>query len=175
MKLVSLLLVSLVVLPALLPAQTGKPQSQPNERVSLEVGSVTVWLGMPKAELTKRFSDAGYEITELGDKVFAHFGTEAHDMRFKNGRLVFADVEWYNSKNDEIDAVIGAIGALANKNQLRPCVVSHEPLSEPDASFDRVFIVCGDRSVLIGKGKIAGQLILDVTERIGQIPETTQK
>jgi hypothetical protein len=171
MRFVPLLLLLLVVW----PAQTGQPQSLPDERVSLEVGSVTVWLGMPKAEVVKKFSDAGYEVTDSGDGVLAHSGRELHDLHFENGRLVYADLQWYNSNTEEMDAVLGALGALADKTKSRPCSMSHEPLSKPDTALDRIFIFCGDRSVLIARGKFLGKPVMDVSERIGDIPAKTQK
>jgi hypothetical protein len=172
MKFVPLLLLLSIV--ALL-AQPGRTQSQTNQRVSLDIGSVTVWLNMSKAELVKKFSDAGYVTTDLGNGVVVGSARELHDFRFRNGRLVYAEVEWYRGNGEEMDAVLGALGTLADKSKSRPCTMAHQPLSAPDMNLDRLFIFCGDRSVLIASGKVQGKASIDVSERIGDIPEDTQK
>ncbi|MFZ0739297.1 MAG: hypothetical protein WAM96_19530 [Candidatus Acidiferrales bacterium] len=171
MRFVSLFLLLLIAS----PAQTEQPQSSPDDRVSLDVGSITVWLGMSKTDVVKKFSNAGYEITDLSSGIIAHNSREFHDMRFKSGRLVFADLEWYSSNSEEIGAVVGALGALADKTKSRPCFLSHEPLSTPDTSLERIFIFCRERSVLIASGKVLGKPTVDVSERIGEIPADAQK
>jgi hypothetical protein len=149
-------------------------KTQP-ERVSLEVASQTVWLGMPKAEVIKKFSGAGYRITDTGKMVIVTLGDEAHSFQFTNDRLAYADNEWYSANTEDIDAVLGALGALADKNASRPCSIFHQPISKPDAILNRVFIVCGDRSVLIANGKLFGKAAMDISERIGNIPDSSQK
>jgi hypothetical protein len=157
-----------------LPTQIDRPQNK--ERVSLDLGTVTVWLGMPKTEVVKRCTDAGFEIVDLGEGVIAHIADRTvHDLRFKNGRLSYADLEWYNSNVEEIDAVIGALGALADKRESQTCTILHQPYSAPDIVLNRVFITCGDRSVFIASGKSNGKPTLDVSERIGEIPPAAEK
>lgn len=140
---------------------------------------MTVWLGMPKAEAVKKFSDAGYEVLDTGDGIIASAGNENHDMRFTNGRLVYADIGWYNphtnSNTAEIDAALGALSALADKGNSRACFLSHEPTSHPDMQADRVFVRCGSRSVLILSGKMNGEPVVDVLERIGDIPTSPKQ
>lgn len=157
----------LLVLVLCLCAQPGRPQSQ-SERVSLEIDSQTVWLGMPKADVTKKFTDIGYKITDLPDgTMIAYADKKAHPFHFTNGRLDFADVSWAAQGGDVIDAVLGALGALADKTNT-PCLIDHEPISKPGETADRVFISCGERSVLILNGKINGTLTWEVSERIGE-------
>ena len=69
-----------------LPTNTGQAP-QRHERVSLEVGSITVWLGMTKEEATKRFSNAGYEVTVAGDQLLMRKGSDGRVVWFKDGRL----------------------------------------------------------------------------------------
>lgn len=153
-----------------LPTNTGQPPQRP--RVSLEVGSVNVWLGMTKEEATKKFSDAGYQVTiAADDKLLMRRGSDAQILWFKEGRLAFANQGWYTTdKTDELDAVLGALGSLAEKVGNQPCSVIHAPISSPDSSSNRVFISCGERSVLIGKGTIMGHTFMDISERIGDMP-----
>lgn len=156
-----------------LPARTGQSQSTPKKEVtSLDLGSVTVWLGMTKEETLKRLSVGGNKPKDLGDAIGADTGTGTHVLQFKNNRLVFADLEWHTEHTvvHEIDAVLGALGALAQKNDGHPCTVVHAPLSSPNSSSDRVFVVCGKRSVLISKWNYEGKLTVSVSERIGDMP-----
>jgi hypothetical protein len=125
---------------------------------------------MTKQEALKKLSVAGNTPKDLGDIIAVDTGTGPHALQFKNNRLVFADLEWYTEHTgDEIDAVLGALGALAQKNNDHPCAVIHAPLSSPNSSSDRIFVKCGERSVLIGKWKYEGKLVLTVTERIGDM------
>lgn len=169
MKLTPLLLLAALLA---LPAYTSQSQSLPEKEItSLDLGSVTVYLGMAKQEAMKKLAAVGHTPKDLGDKIGVETGTGTHILWFKNNRLVFADLEWYTEHTgDGIDAVLGALGALAQKNNGHPCAVLHGPLSDPDVSVDRVFVECGKRSVLISKGKLDGKLLLDVSERIGDIP-----
>lgn len=146
---------------------SAQPQSQPVERVSLEIDSQTVWLGMPKADVAKKFTDIGYKIVDSTDgTMVAVSDKKAHTFHITNGRLDFADVGWYQGDGDIINAVLGALGALADKTNT-PCLVEHQPISKPNQTVNRVFISCGERSVLILNGKLDGATMLDVSERIG--------
>ena len=150
-------------------------KAQTSQRISLEVGSVNVWLGMEQEEAAKRFRDVGYEVMHSGDKLLLKNGDDAHIFWLKDGRLAFADREWITSdKSDKIDAVIGALAELATKAGNQSCAVVHSPLSSPDASSNRVFVSCGQRSVLIGKGSLMGRSYVTVSERIGGIPAKTE-
>lgn len=146
-------------------------KAQTSQRISLEVGTVNVWLGMEKEEVAKRFRDAGYKVIYSGDQLILKNGDDAHLFWLKGGRLVFADREWITTdKTDRIDAVIGALAELAAKTGDQSCAVVQSPLSSPSASSNRVFVSCGQRSVLIGKGSLMGHAYVTVSERIGDIP-----
>jgi len=148
---------------------SAQPQSQPVERVSLEIDSQTVWLGMAKADVAKAFTDIGYKIVDSPDgTMIALSDKKAHTFHFTNSRLDFADVGWYEDDGNVIDAVLGALGSLADKTNT-PCLIEHEPISKPDQTVNRVFISCGERSVLILNGKLNGANTLDVSERIGNL------
>jgi hypothetical protein len=149
------LAVVLLLLPFALTADTA----QVRDRLSLEVGTVTVWLGMTQEEAAKKFRDAGYEATLAGNQLLLKSGSEAHVIWFKAGRLAFAEREWNTAyKVEQVDAVIGALGALAEKANNEPCSVIHSPVSTPNLSANRVFVSCGQRSVLIGNGTAVGHL-----------------
>ncbi len=150
-------------------------------RVSLDVASVTVWLGMPKSDAMKKFSEAGYKVVDNGDAIMVSSPGDVHFLTFRHGALIFANRDWYiNEYIDEAQAVMGALSALAEKTKTNACTVSHDPISEPGISADRIFISCGhtirtdgtlaiERSVTIsvvnGSG---GKRTLGVVESIGE-------
>ena len=153
-----------------LPPQTGQLQPPTKERVSLDVGVVSVWLGMPKDQALKKFSEVGYKASPLrkDGSMFVDMGGHYSELIFKSDRLVYAHVDWYQSGRTEVDAVLGALGALADEKKNETCDVTNEPLSSPDMSGSRVLVSCGRRSVLIGKLKIGNdQPGATVLERIG--------
>lgn len=157
-----------------LSASTGQVPLR-HKRVTLEVGTVTVWLGMTKEQATKKFSGAGYVVTNDGDKLLMRNGGDAHVIWFSDGRLAFAEKGWNTTdKNDPLDAVVGALASLARKVGSHPCSVIHSPISSPDSSSNRVFISCGERSVLIAKGTVVGQPFVDISERIGDMPRKSE-
>jgi|NGEPerStandDraft_6_1074524.scaffolds.fasta_scaffold99585_2 hypothetical protein len=146
-----------------------------DRQITLDLGHVTVWLGMPEQETRKRFSSAGYKVIDapltVAPLTVVTDGVDAYLVRFKQGRLIYASRGWYNSKQgDELDAILGALGALADKAKNADCTVAHDSTKNPDTSYDRIFVWCGDRSVRIGKGKIGGKEVLDIAENIGEAP-----
>ena len=143
----------------------GLAQSS-GDRVALDLGSVTVWLGMPQQEVLSKFEAAGYRVQPVNETTMVLNGERVYDVKFTAGRLSYADRDWIGRDVKAFDAVIGALGALAQYGG-SPCRVSHDPIAEPGHSADRIFISCGKRSVLIIKGKLEGNDTVDVYERIG--------
>jgi hypothetical protein len=174
---VNMRLVLILLLVFALPANPNQSIRE-GDRISLEVGTVTVWLGMTKEEAAKKFSNAGYTVTAFSDGLLLDRAGSAHDahiIRFKNGRLCYADQEWLTGNNtDPLDAVLGALGALAEKVGDQPCSVIHSPLFSPNATSNRVFISCGQHSVFIAKGTFMGKPFAGVDVRIGDPPTKDQ-
>ncbi len=140
------------------------------EKISLELGSVTVWLGMPRQEVVKRCASAGYSMPnrpgdDLEIRDSEKLTTDGHIFRviFKNGRLAFASRNWYSSKASPFDAVLGALGQLETRGG---CSVVHDQDKSPDGRLDMVFITCGYRRVLIESGNTNGESVANVYEQI---------
>ena len=140
------------------------------------MGSATVWLGMSRQEVVSRYSSAGFkQLPVAGEKDAILFVEQSqfvtHLTHFKNDRLTFADREWYvpNSGLDAFQSTLAALGSLADTNQLSNCTIIHQPITNPDAQTNRIFIVCGERSLLLSEmrtGKIVGY---GVNDRIGDL------
>jgi hypothetical protein len=143
-------------------------------KVSIDLGSATVWLGMPQTDALAQFQSAGYKM--LGDSTTARTnvqdGNHVYSVWFKGGKVVCAEREWYSSGRSEMDAVIGALAAMASHGA-HSCSVMHDAVNEPDQSAERILIDCGQRSVYLAKGKISSSSPADYVsafERVGQIP-----
>jgi hypothetical protein len=161
--------------------------------VSLDLGPVTVRLGMPKREVLQKFSDAGYKVLDIdskdengplvdGKRLFVTNKTpfpiqeswqNSYDISFTAGRLSYAERSWFNEK-DLLSSVIEAVGSLTGQGS-RSCSVTYSPISHPGSSARRVFIECGKRSVLLLRGEYesAGSTNphFEISERIGNPPQ----
>jgi hypothetical protein len=145
-----------------------------HSKVSLELGSVTVWLGMSQTDALLQFQSAGYKVSANGTtaKTSVEDENRVYSIWFKGGKVVCAEREWYSSGRDEIDAVLSALAAVASHGT-SSCSILHDTINEPEQSAERVLIDCGERSVYLAKGKITSSTeiqYVSVVERIGQIP-----
>ena len=143
-------------------------------KVSIDLGSVTVWLGISQTDALAQFRSAGYKV--LGDGTMARTnvqdGNRVYSIWSKGGKIICAEREWYSSGRDEMDAVLGALAAMVSHGA-RSCSIMHDTVSEPERTAERILIDCGQRSVYLAKGKISstnGVNYVDTFERIGQIP-----
>ncbi|MGH9424887.1 MAG: hypothetical protein ACRD2L_01050 [Terriglobia bacterium] len=142
---------------------------QEKERPSLGLGPVIVSLGMSKSEALKECSDKNLQVVDMGSKALCMHGDIPYFLSFTRGKLSYADREWYDKDISEIDAVLGALGSLADKRSGQFCEIIQNPILEPDVSGSRVTIICGQRSVFIGKFNRKGKLSLSVSESIGEL------
>ncbi len=164
---VRLAIIALVSIPAL---------AQSTEKVSLDLGSVTVWLGMPRQEVVNKCTAAGYKQYPPDDHqiLFLDSGNHEYTTQFKSGLLVYADREWYTAKGDmdAFQTTMAAMGSLVDKQKFPlSCMISHEPISKPGTHVNRLFVLCGKRSFLLidGQFEITKGRIYGVTERIGDM------
>lgn len=156
-----------------LPVAEAQAVSQ-HPKVSIDLGSVTVWLGMTQTEALLQFQSAGYKMLGDGTTARKDFqdGNQVYTVWFNNGKVVCAEREWYSSGKDEMDAVLGALAAIASHGA-SSCSITHDTINEPEHSAKRILIECGQRSVLLMEGKIDSPdqiLFVSAIERIGQIP-----
>lgn len=151
-------------------ARSQSVRSQPT-RISLDLGSVTVWLGMPQSDILLQLQNAGYRVTGEGDTKTVSIGDSPAMLGFKNGRLKYATREWYIPGQDEMEVVIRALTDLASYGGTSCSIVS-DHWSNPEGLADEIFVVCGERSLMFVKGKAivkqAGETsVVEIQERIG--------
>lgn len=160
-------------------------------KVKLDLGPVTVWLGMSKSDVVKKFSAAGYDIKEMdSDGVSVPDGKRltvmnkspfptkeawqnVYFLSFAGGHLSYAERSWFDEK-DPLSSVIEAVGSLTARGS-SSCTVSYSPNSSPGASVSRVFIECGKRSLLLVRGEYemegSKNPLFEVSEFIGNQPQ----
>jgi hypothetical protein len=143
-------------------AMHGQP-GKARARVTLAIGGATVWLGMSQLDVMSEMSHAGLTATALNPRMFIVSGGT---LQFTQGRLNFADRDWGENAESKLDAVIGALGTLTAHGDIQ-CVIQNAPLSEPEQKADRIFVTCGERSIMIMAGTALGKRASAVSERIG--------
>jgi hypothetical protein len=147
-------------------AQSGK------QRTALDIGTVTVWLGMPRQEVVDKCASAGYKQLVSGkDHIWFVGNQNSYNVHFRDNRLVYADREWYAKGADAFQSTMAALGSLADRQTFPlSCIISHEPKRDPNWNMDRIFVLCGERSVLLIHHKYKEDTAYSVTESIGKLP-----
>ncbi|HZR65181.1 MAG TPA: hypothetical protein VFA85_08545 [Terriglobales bacterium] len=162
-----LVLLFTISFPAFAQSDSRKP--------SLELGTVIARLGMSRQQVVSLCANAGFNqvLFEENEIVFEN-GGQAYTTAFQNGRLVYADRDWYSKQND-FDAFQSTMAALASiagsegNRGLSTCTISHQPRNTPDSQANRVVITCGSRSFLLLDSKMGGKTYYGVYERIGEM------
>jgi hypothetical protein len=149
-------------------SSTLSPQTatRPLSTVSLSLGGANVSIGMSRAEVRSRIAKAHLEvIADVDDGMILKQGYVGFTLTFKADRLTFASRSW-NTKDDMLRAVMDALTAI-NTDEATTCQIQRSPIAEPTHSADRLFISCGERSVMLSKIRLGGKEIEMVEERIG--------
>jgi len=175
MKKTILLPFALAAVSVLLYAQQKNPPQI--RKPSIELVGVKLRLGMTKAAVAERF--VGTQVTKVSED-FWIIGKAGNSgtVRFKNDKLEFADRSWIYTGDDPIDSIFAAVSSL-NRDGYFSCKVATDTLNNPvyaenqglpasSTSAERIWIVCGIKSVLISKMKIGDHPPgADVSERLG--------
>ena len=168
------LLLGVVCSSGVVVAAQAKPAAD-HTKVSLDLGAVTVWLGMPQAEALTQLQSDGYQVLGSGELKIVRDGIHViGTISFKDQRVVFASLSWLGEGIDVMDATLAALEKISS-NGAKSCSVSHEPNSTPVMSFDQISIKCGERSVTLGQIKSSSSVLREtdgpvVTENIGHLP-----
>jgi hypothetical protein len=150
--------------------------AQSGNRISLELGSVTVWLGMDKSVAKQQIEAAEMVFDSSASNGQVHAvdtqGKHLFTLLFENGKLVYADRNWLRDDgSNALPSVMDALASLVDQGATN-CKIVHAPISTPDSKLNRVFIDCGERGILLtyGSGTFAGLTLTDnaVHERIGK-------
>lgn len=135
--------------------QTPRQSTHPvAARTELELGSVTVWLGMAETDTLGQFKAAGYYIGKASPDVMQLItnGSDMYAVWFKQGKLAFAERDWYTG-NEVMSSVLGALSTL-DRQDAHSCTISRQPQRRPGTEVDSVMIYCQDRSVQLFDGTV---------------------
>ena len=142
------------------------------------VGGASLRLGMTKAQVAEKL--VGHEITKINDAVWM-LGTaeemqhrELPELQFTNGLLTYADRQWTTANNDAAEALFGVVTSLNNEGLSR-CAVTADTHAETDLDLNaqRVWIVCGEKTLLVARETIAEKSFSSVSERLGHFRVST--
>jgi len=168
MTLVSLLVAGLATLYA------QRETSHKMSKADVDVGGHKLHLGMTKAQVTEKL--AGIEITKIHDDEWMVASLEKKQLgptlQFTNGVLSFAERYWTVSANDTVEDLFGAVSSL-NSDGFSQCNVTADTNDSPDIKAKRVWIMCGEKSVLVIRRTIVGGHSHDaVYERLGRMKDS---
>lgn len=147
-------------------------------KAAIEVEGTKLRLGMTKAQVAEKL--VGHGITKISDDEWMvgtlkelRAGREGPTLQFTDGVLSYADCEWTTGDNDVAKALFGAVSTLNNEG-FSACTVTADTRSSPDISAQRVWIMCGEKSVSIVRRSFFGQSNGSVYEQLGRKRELTQ-
>ncbi|RZU39308.1 hypothetical protein [Edaphobacter modestus] len=148
---------------------TSTAFAQPEHRVSLQLGSATVWLGMDRVAAKQTIEASGmiFNSHDSDGQVTAVdvLAKRLFTLEFEKNKLVYADRNWLH-ESDGLPSVMDALTSLIDRGATT-CEISHAPLSSPDTKMNRIFVDCGDRGMLLSYGSVNGMTNNTVAERIG--------
>jgi hypothetical protein len=157
----------------LLTLCTSTVFAQVGNRVSLELGTVTVWLGMDKAAVKQQVEARGMIFNPSNPTNVLVVDTQTKrvfTLQFEHDKLVYADRNWLRDESKALPSIMDALAALIDQGATN-CTIAHAPMSSPDTKMNRVFVNCGQRGILLtyGSENLAGQSYTDnaISERIG--------
>jgi hypothetical protein len=147
--------------------------AQTSNRVSLQLGTVTVWLGMDKGAAKQQMEASGIYFPDSPDSNAQVIAMELQTKRlftlkFENNKLVYADRNWLRDDSDVLPSVMDALTSLVDQGATK-CTIEHAPMSSPDVRVNRVFIDCGERGILLTYGSTDLGSDRTISERIGRL------
>jgi hypothetical protein len=164
MKGTVLAVLTLATLSSLLYAQ--QKSSPQISNAALDVHGTKLRLGMTKGEVTDKL--AGNEVTKDNEDNWsiAPSGKLGPALQFTNGRLSYADRYWVTYDNDIAEALFGAVNSL-NQGGFSACTVTADTKTDPDMTLHRVWIRCGEKSILLVRDSLGGKSYNSVYEQLG--------
>jgi len=166
------------VLLCTLAPRVGHAQTQPSQQLSktaIEVGGAKLRLGMTRAQVAEKL--VGREIKKIDDDDWM-IGTveelrasgDLPELQFTRGLLSYADRQWTTAQNDTAEALFGLVSSLSDEG-FSKCTIAADTHAETDIGLgsQRVWIVCGEKTVLVARQSIGGKSFSSVSERLGHM------
>ena len=173
MKGTALVLLTLIALSSIVYAQ--QQTTRQLSKAAIEVAGTKLRLGMTKAQVAEKL--AGHEITKVQEDEWMVASLEKKQLgptlQFTHGSLSYADRYWTTYDNDIVEALFGAVSTL-NREGFSKCTVTADDSVSPDLTAHRVWISCGEKTVLVLRDSIDGKSHNMVYERLGSMRDTAE-
>jgi hypothetical protein len=170
-----IVLVVLAVFATVWPLYSQTTEQSQFSKGSIEISQNKLRLGMTKAEVAEKLSDAQFEFKKDNDWML-HNGSI---IQFEDGKLSYAVRDWtLDEKSDLVDTLFRIVSYF-NREGDKACSVIADSLPDPNQpnpnqndpkvriTVGRVRIKCGDKSILIIKTIYNGIPSTDVWETLG--------
>lgn len=164
MKRTAVIVSAFIALCSILSAQQKSPS--PRGKAVLEVSGTKLHLGMTKAEVSEKLSGKEFWKVNENNWVVAAKEKLGPSLQFTDGHLNFADRYWVTYDNDIVEALFGAVNSL-NQEGFSACAVTAGTKASPDVTAQNIWIMCGEKSVLITRHTIGGKSHNMVYEQLG--------
>jgi hypothetical protein len=129
---------------------------------------------MTKAQVAEKL--AGTEFTKVNDDEGMVGSLEKNQLgptlQFSRGVLTFADRYWTTYDNDIAGALFGAVSSV-NGEGFSPCTVTADSRPAPDMTGHRVWIACGEKTILLIRRSFGGKSYNSVYEQLGVMRESS--
>jgi hypothetical protein len=157
-------ILSAIALLALAPAPA--PQRIQHAAASIEINGVALRLGTSKNEVEQKYGPS--EILKSSEDGWL-IGQVQSLVHFTNGKLTFAERNWPNQDNDIGEQLFGVINSL-NAEGFNNCKVFTDVKTDPAATLHRVWIDCGDKTILVVRYLgTSGKIFNTVDEHLGHL------
>lgn len=83
--------------------------------------------------------------------------------------MIYAAQSWIGSDGDVTRALFGAVSSL-NKQGYAACEISTDTQATPSLTAERVWIVCGKKSILVQRMQDSKNTYQQVFEKLGSPP-----
>jgi hypothetical protein len=164
----------IVLAAAALATPHAQSQASLHSSTEIEVATHRLHLGMTKAQVTEKL--AGTEITKIREDEWMVGSLEKKELgptlQFTKGILSYAERFWTLSDDDIVEQLFGVVHSLNNEG-FSQCSVTADTSDSPDIRAKRVWMLCGEKSVLVIRRTIVGGHSYDaVYERLGRMRDT---
>jgi hypothetical protein len=168
MKRIALVLLTFAAMSSILYAQQKRLS-----KAAIEVRGTKLRLGMTKAEVTDKL--AGTEVTKIHDNEWIAGSLEhlGPTLQFTDGSLTFADREWTTGYNDLGEALFGVVNSL-NSEGFSSCSIRADTHSSPDIIAQRVWINCGEKTIVLIRRSMTGKTYTSVMEQLGTMRDVKE-
>jgi len=172
MRITALTVFTLAAISSFLYAQTNaKPQLS---QEYIDVLGVRVRLGMTKLDIIDKLGSQ--RMNDGSTENFWLFGEKRpwpSSIEFKDGKVIYASESWIGSDGDVARALFGAVSSL-NKQGYAACEVSSDTQTTPSLTSERVWIVCGKKSILVQRMQDSKNTYQQVFEKLGSPPRNAE-